>query len=59
MNTLTLTIVVSGDQFTMTSITRRTGESNWSMVSRALQNANAFVITNELGDFESITRVWS
>lgn len=59
MNTLRLRIVVSGDQYDTAPITRKAGESNNDMGQRALADALAFVKANELGDFESITPLWS
>jgi hypothetical protein len=59
MNKLTLTIVVSGDQYVMPTLSRRPGETTPQLVSRALRAAADFVDANQLGDFESITRAWS
>lgn len=59
MNTLRLRIVVSGDQYDVGPFTRKPGESNNDLGTRALFVAYQFVKENQLGDFESITPLWS
>lgn len=59
MNTLRLRIVVSGVPYDTAPITRKAGETDKAMGLRALTDAVDFVKTNQLGDFESITPIWS